>query len=91
VDNAPSTGMQVISTTIGGGGTYVVLMDLANGDNDCFGILDLTKRQPMKLLGIAKAAGTYFFVIRNTTSADCNAARVRTVSGFSTTGFSGGE
>jgi hypothetical protein len=91
VDNAPSTGPHVISTTIGGGGTYVVLLDFAHGTLDCFGILDITKQQPRAVLGISKAAGTYFFVIPGTTEQVCNAARIRTVSGFSTTGFPGGE
>jgi hypothetical protein len=90
VDNAPSTDKHVISTTIGGGGTYVVLLDFARGPLDCFGILDLTKDQRRTVLGIAKAAGTYFFVIRNTTTSACDAARIKTVSTFSTTGFPGG-
>jgi hypothetical protein len=83
--SGPSTGPHLISTEVGTDGSYLVLTAFAHGTNDCWGILDIERRAGA--LGIAESPGTYFFVIRDTTTSGCNAAKIKSVSASSTTGF----
>jgi len=87
VSGSPSTGPHIISTYMGADGSYVVLTVFATATSDCWGVLDLTQPLARTELGISKSPGTYFFVIRKTSPSACNAARLRTVDAFSTTGF----
>lgn len=87
VSGSPSTNRNVISTKVGGGGSFVVLTAFDELSNDCLGILDLTKPLAGTVLGISKSVGTYFFVIRRTLASGCGAARITSVTAFSRTGF----
>jgi hypothetical protein len=89
VSGGDSTATRVISTDVGGDGSYLVLAAYSTGVHDCWGILDVTGQHPTTLLGIrvGKSPDTYFFIIRNTVPSRCNAARMRSVSPYSTTGF----
>ena len=84
ISAGPSTGPHVISTEVGDGGS-LVLTAFEPGPNDCWGILEIKKRA--RVLGIAESPGTYFFVIRGTTTSACNAAIVESVSASSTADF----
>jgi type II secretory pathway pseudopilin PulG len=85
ISEGPSTGPHFISTEVGTDSSYLVLTAFANGTNDCWGILDIERRAGA--LGIAESPGTYFFVIRDTTTSACNAAKIKSVSASSTAGF----
>ncbi|MGD0084661.1 MAG: hypothetical protein ABSD78_15940 [Acidimicrobiales bacterium] len=59
------------------------------GNPDCSGIVDLSQPVAGTVLGISKSVDTYFFVLRITSSSDCNAA-MKSVSALSMTGFPSG-
>jgi hypothetical protein len=82
-----STRPNVISLDVGDGGTSVVLVAFESGVDDCWGLLDLTVPTPRTVLGISNSVGVYLFVIRHTSSTDCNAAKVTSVTDWLTSGF----
>jgi len=89
----PSPGPHTISAAVLGNGSALELAAFANGTNDCWGILDVTAAGATAIDGISGSAavGTYFFVLRSTTTASCNAAGylagTTAVSASSATGF----
>jgi len=89
--NGSSTGPHVVSTNVSGGGTVLVLAAFANGTNDCWGILDITATQAAAVMGISLNTGTYFWVVKSTTTANCNAttqlAATIPASNWSNTGY----
>jgi hypothetical protein len=94
VSGGPSPNFHVISTKVGDGGSYVVLVAFEVGRwaaigtvSDCWGILDLAKPLATTVLGISRSVGSYFFVIRHADASACNAATIKTVSASSTSGF----
>ena len=70
-----STGPHVVSVYVPAGGSAVVLTALAHGSWDCWGILDIKST-----LGLAldneTTVGTYYFVVRNSTTSSCIAQSV---------------
>lgn len=87
VSGSGSIDPHVISTHVGGNGTYVVLTSFALGTDDCWGVYDNTSTQAAAVLGMPSGTGTYFFVIRKSSPVACNAGAIRSVSAWSETGF----
>jgi len=79
VAGRPSTGVHVVSGSVGGAGSWVILVTFAPSMQDCFGVLDLTRSASASVDGIDKFMGVYDFVVRHTSSAECNAARITSV------------
>jgi type IV pilus assembly protein PilA len=87
-----STGPHLVSVNSNVAGTDLVLTTFANGTNDCWGILDVTSTgSTIDAITGSAGVGTYFFVNRSTTAANCNSAGylagTTAVSASSVTGF----
>lgn len=84
-----STGPQVVSLSVpsSSGGSALVLTALSHGSLDCWGLMDIKST-----LGTAvnheTAPGTYYFVVRNSSTSTCNAQTVApTLANISTSSF----
>jgi hypothetical protein len=62
-----STGPHVISASVGGDGSYLVLAAFAGLPSDCYGIIAIAQPRSPPVLQ------TFFFVIRHSSRATCNA------------------
>jgi type IV pilus assembly protein PilA len=89
VTAAASTSNQSISVVTGGTGTYVVLAAFSAATKDCWEILDSTSTQTATAADWSETTvGTWYGVIKATTSATCVAGGTAPSSGnISTTGF----
>lgn len=85
-----STGPHIVSAFVTGtpAGSELELAAFANGTNDCWFIVDNTSTQVTAIDGIT-APGTYFGVIKATTSASC-LGNSTAVTGLQTTGYPAG-
>jgi len=72
---ASSSGPHVVSVYVAGGGSAVVFTSLAHSSLDCWGILDV-KTTLASPLDNEQAIGTYFFVVKNSSSSTCIAQTV---------------
>jgi type IV pilus assembly protein PilA len=87
VNAAASTKSNVISLSASGASGYIVLAAFSPGTKDCWIVVDQKAAQAATVAGNAnKATGTYYGVLRNTTSSACVASTVTGV-GFTSSGF----
>jgi len=86
-----STASNIVSTMVGGGGTWLVLVSFSNPTKDCWGIEDVTSTGLAHWANPPSAVGTYFAVVKNTTAGACLASTYApTALNTSTTGFPAG-
>lgn len=93
VSGTASTSANSISIATGGGGTYVVLAAFSPQTKDCWEILDSTATQTASAADWQETTvGTWYGVLRNTTSASCIAggATAPSGNGISTSQFPSG-
>jgi type IV pilus assembly protein PilA len=84
-----STGPQVVSLSVpsSSSGSALVLTSLAHGSLDCWGLMDI-KSTLTTAVNHETAAGTYYFVVKNSSTTTCNAQTVApTLANISTSGF----
>ncbi len=87
VSAAKSTATNVISVYVKNG-NVVELLAWSKGTNECWGILDQTAAQASGLWGSGTAGvGTYYGILKPSTSAQCTASSTWTPTSFLTTGF----
>jgi type IV pilus assembly protein PilA len=70
-----SSGPHVVSVYVPVGGSAVVLTSLARGSLDCWGIVDI-KAPLTSALDNEMAVGTYYFVVKNSSTTTCIAGTV---------------
>jgi type IV pilus assembly protein PilA len=97
VSGASSTGPNVVSlstASAAGSGSALELATYSKGTRDCWVIIDLKSTfatGPFTGATVSpKAAGTYYGVVKNSTSTTCTAAAALAATGMQTSGFPAG-
>ncbi len=86
-----STKSNVISLATVGSAGWLVLASYAPGTKDCWIVVDQKAAQAANVAGNANhATGTYYGVIKNTTTSTCTAAIGLAGTGFTSSGFPSG-
>lgn len=70
-----STGAHVISYAVSSDGGAITLAAFAPGQNDCWGIVDIKSTQGTAIGG-QTAVGTYYAVVKNSTTSTCKATAI---------------
>jgi len=89
VSGSSSTKANVIALEVAGGKTVLMLAAFSPGTNDCWLVLDQKSAQTTAISAAPLPAGTYYDVIKNSSTSTCTAppATAPAAASWSTTGF----